>query len=77
MAAAHVAGGLVRGRQIVVKLRLAALNRDGLANEVDGGFRLARLVGDHAEQIQRVGLARILAQHLAIPLFRLRRSPAL
>ena len=39
---------------------------DGLADQVDGDFRLADLVGHDAQQIQGVGLARLLLEHLAI-----------
>ena len=64
----HVAGGLVGGRQVAVELGLVRLDRQGLADEVDGRFRLADLVGDDAEQVQGIGLVGVQTQHLPVHL---------
>jgi hypothetical protein len=39
---------------------------EGLADQVDGRFRLSDVQGDHAQQVQGVGLVRIASQEFPI-----------
>ena len=51
------AGGLVSGREVAVKIGFVRQLGEGLADQVDGDFRLADLVGHDAQQVEGVGLA--------------------
>ena len=44
---------------------------DGLADQVDGDFRLPDFVGHDAEKVEGVGLAGMAAQHLTVDRLRL------
>jgi hypothetical protein len=59
-------GSLVGGGEIAVKVGLVGQLGDGLADQVDGHFRLADLVGEDAQQVESVGLAWPLLEHLTV-----------
>lgn len=64
------AGGLVSGREIAVEIGLVGQLQGGLANQLDGVLWLADGGGHDAEQVERIGLAGLAAQHPAIEGFR-------
>ena len=58
----------------VVHARLRRADGDGAAGELDALLELALLAGDHGDVIERVGVLRVVAQHLDVALHGLRQS---
>ena len=62
---------------IVVEVRHPLVQRQRLADQLDRGVAAADLVGEHAEQVQRVDMLGVGRQHLAVMLLGLLHPPGL
>ena len=60
--------------QIVVIMGDVRIDRDRSLDQIDAGVQSPGLVGDHAEQVQRIGMIRLLIQHPAIDFLGLGKS---
>ena len=57
-----------RAPKVVVCVRGVVVDRDRLANQVHSQFMLAHLAGNYTEQVQRIGVVRLVGKNLAIEL---------
>ena len=64
----HLAHAVQRLADQIVRARLARPERQRAAGEVDALLELAFVAGDHRDVIERVGVLRVVAQHLRIAL---------
>ena len=71
------ARGAQRRRQVRPDRRHRAVDRYGAGDQLDGVGVMAGLVRDQAEQLQRVKVVGIVAEHLAIDLLRLAQASRL
>ena len=56
----------------IVGAGLLGLHRQRAAGEIDALLELALLAGEHGDVIERVGVARVVAQHLGVAVHRQR-----
>jgi hypothetical protein len=52
--------------EVIVILRDTGIDRDRSLDEINGGIRMTSLMGNDAEQVQRIGVIRLLDQNPAI-----------
>ncbi len=60
--------------QVIVCLGVIGLEVEGHGDPIDGDVILARLVGDHAQQMQSDGLVGMALQYLLVDVLRLREA---